>query len=130
MELVGKSNEFPQLSDKNRLCEFVFGVDIFVHMNELNMKLQGKEQFVHGMYTNMRAFKSKLTLFSRQILNKSFVHFLILATQVEATQMQRNTANHWKTCMENSAISSLTLKKLASQRFRFYPNRIIRAVLV
>ena len=83
-------------------------------MNELNMKLQRKEQFVHGMNTNMRAFKSKLTLFSRQILNKSFVHFLILATQVEATQMQRNTANHWKTCMENSAISSLTLKKLAS----------------
>ena len=25
--------------------------------------------------------------------------------------MQRNTANHWKTCMENSAVGSLTLKK-------------------
>ena len=58
LELVGKSNEFPELSDKNWLCEFAFGVDIFVHMNELNMKLEGKEQFVHGTYTNMRAFKS------------------------------------------------------------------------
>ena len=55
-------------------------------MNELNLKLQGKEQFVHGMYTNVTAFKSKLTLFIRQISNKSFDHFPTLATQVEATQ--------------------------------------------
>ncbi|KAA8578423.1 hypothetical protein FQN60_009772 [Etheostoma spectabile] len=34
-------------------------------MNELNMKLQGKDQFVYDMYTNVRAFKPKLTLFSR-----------------------------------------------------------------
>ena len=91
LELVGKSDEFPELSDKNWLCDFAFAVDISSHMNELNVKLQGKEQFVHGMYTNVRAFKSKLTLFSRQISNKSFAHFPtlatpILATQVEATQ--------------------------------------------
>ncbi len=91
LELVEKSDEFPGLSDKNCLCDFAFAVDIFYHMNELNVKLQGKEQFVHGMHTNVRAFKSKLTLFSRQISNKSFAHFPTLATptlamQVEATQ--------------------------------------------
>ena len=86
LELVGKSDEFPELSDKNWLCDFAFAVDVFSHMNELNVKLQGKEQFVHGMYTNVRAFKSKLTLFSRKISNKSFAHFPTLATQVEATQ--------------------------------------------
>ena len=86
LALVGKSEEFPELSDKNWLCDFVFAVDIFSYMNELNVKLQGKEQFVHGMYTNVRAFKSKLTLFSRKISNKSFAHFPTLATQVEATQ--------------------------------------------
>ena len=63
LELVGKPDEFPELSDKNWLCDFAFAVDIFSHMNELNVKLQGKEQFVHGMYTNVTAFKSKLTLF-------------------------------------------------------------------
>ena len=86
LELVGKSDEFPELSDKNWLCDFAFAVDIFSHMNELNVKLQGKEQFVHSMYTNVTAFKSKLTLFIRQISNKSFDHFPTLATQVEATQ--------------------------------------------
>lgn len=32
------------------------------------------------MYTNGKAFKSKLALFSRQIWNKSFTHFPTLAT--------------------------------------------------
>ena len=82
----GKSGEFPELSDKNWLCDFAFAVDIFSYMNELNVKLQGKGQFVHGMHTNVTAFKSKLTLFTRQISNKSFDHFPTLVTQVEANQ--------------------------------------------
>ncbi|KAA8589615.1 hypothetical protein FQN60_012980, partial [Etheostoma spectabile] len=55
-------------------------------MNELNVKLQGKDQFVYDMYTNVRAFKSKLTLFYRQISNESFTHFPTLATHKEATR--------------------------------------------
>uniref|UniRef100_A0A8C4F590 General transcription factor II-I repeat domain-containing protein 2A n=1 Tax=Dicentrarchus labrax TaxID=13489 RepID=A0A8C4F590_DICLA len=80
LESEGKSDEFPELSDQNWFCDFAFAVDIFSHMNELNVKLQGKDHFVHNMYTNVRAFKSKLTLFSRQVSNKSFAHFPTLAT--------------------------------------------------
>ena len=65
LELMGKSDEFPELSYSNWLGDFAFAVDIFSHMNELNVKLQGKDQFVHEMYTNVRAFKSKLILFYR-----------------------------------------------------------------
>ncbi|XP_076147302.1 general transcription factor II-I repeat domain-containing protein 2-like [Alosa pseudoharengus] len=86
LELVGKSTEFPELSDKNWLCDFAFAVDIFSYLNELNVKLQGKDQFVHDMYKHVQAFKSKLTLFSRQIANNSFVHFSTLATQKDATR--------------------------------------------
>ncbi|XP_059835965.1 general transcription factor II-I repeat domain-containing protein 2B-like [Hypanus sabinus] len=53
-------------------------------MNELNVKLQGKDQLVHDMYTNVKAFKSKLAFFSRQISNKLFTHFPTLATLEEA----------------------------------------------
>ena len=42
----------------------LFAVDIFLLVNELNVKLQGKDQFLHKMYTNVIAFKSELTLFS------------------------------------------------------------------
>ncbi|KAJ3584974.1 hypothetical protein NHX12_013697 [Muraenolepis orangiensis] len=83
---MGKSEEFPELSDTNWLCDFAFAVDIFSHMNELNVKLQGKDQFAHDMYTNVRAFKSKLVLFSRQMSNKSFAHFPTLAVQKEAAR--------------------------------------------
>lgn len=41
------------VSDTN----LAFAVDILAHMNELNVKLQGKD---HEMYTNVWAFKTKL----------------------------------------------------------------------
>ncbi|CAI5677807.1 unnamed protein product [Oreochromis niloticus] len=84
LERQGKTDEFPELSNKSWMCDFAFATDIFSHLNELNVKLQGKEQFVHDMHTNVKAFKSKLALFSRQILNKSFTHFPTLATLKEA----------------------------------------------
>ncbi|XP_067939563.1 general transcription factor II-I repeat domain-containing protein 2-like [Watersipora subatra] len=84
LELQGKADEFPELSNKSWLCDFAFAADVFSHMNELNMKLQGKDQFVQDMYTNVKAFKSKLVLFSRQILNKPLTHFPTLATLKEA----------------------------------------------
>lgn len=93
LELMGKSNEFLELSDKNWLNDFVFAVDIFLHMNELNVKLQGKDQFVHDMYKHVKAFASKLTLFSRLIMNKSFAHFPTLAMQEEPL---RNTKKYSK----------------------------------
>uniref|UniRef100_A0A674NDA0 SPIN-DOC-like zinc-finger domain-containing protein n=1 Tax=Takifugu rubripes TaxID=31033 RepID=A0A674NDA0_TAKRU len=84
LERLGKADEFPELSNKRWICDFAFATDIFSHLNELNTKLQGKDQFVHDMYTNVKAFKSKLAIFSRQILNKSFTHFPTLATLKEA----------------------------------------------
>nr|KAF6360101.1 hypothetical protein mMyoMyo1_011059 [Myotis myotis] len=86
LKLKGKSDEFTELSDKNWLCDFAFAVDIFSHLNELNVKLQGKDQYVHDMYTNVKAFKSKLIFFSRQISDKVFTHFATLATQKETIQ--------------------------------------------
>lgn len=50
--------------------DLAFTVDILTHMNELNVKLQGKKLFVHEMQANARAFKTKLVLFSKQISDK------------------------------------------------------------
>ncbi|XP_067435744.1 general transcription factor II-I repeat domain-containing protein 2A-like [Thunnus thynnus] len=75
LELLEKASDFPELSDTDWLCDLAFAVDILTRMNELNVKLQGKDQFVHEMYINVRAFKTKLALFSKQISNKSFAHF-------------------------------------------------------
>ncbi|XP_076736205.1 general transcription factor II-I repeat domain-containing protein 2A-like [Maylandia zebra] len=84
LERQGKTEEFPELSNNSWMCDFAFATDVFSHLNELNVKLQGKEHFVHDMHTNVKAFKSKLALFSRQILNTSFTHFPTLGTLKEA----------------------------------------------
>lgn len=86
LESIGKADDFPELCNTEWLCDFAFAVDILTHMNELNVKLQGKDQFVHEMYNNVRAFKAKLNLFSRQLSNKSFTHLPTLATQKDAPQ--------------------------------------------
>ena len=86
LELLEKADDFSELGDTDWLCDLAFAVDILTHMNELNVKLQGKDQFVNEMYTNVRAFKTNLALFSKQISNKSFAHFPTLATLKEAPQ--------------------------------------------
>uniref|UniRef100_G1QAM5 HAT C-terminal dimerisation domain-containing protein n=1 Tax=Myotis lucifugus TaxID=59463 RepID=G1QAM5_MYOLU len=67
-------------------------VDRFSHLDEL----QGKDQYVHDMYTNVKAFKSKLIFFSRQISDKVFTHFATLATQKETIETIQNVKKYSK----------------------------------
>lgn len=96
------------------LCDFAFAVDIISYMNELNVKLQRKDHFLHDMYTNVRAFKSKIILFPSQMANKCFANFPILSMQKEATQnkekygkslddLQRESIFSLKPCFQTSA---------------------------
>lgn len=94
LELLEKVDDFPELSDTDWLCDFAFAVDILIHMNELNVKPQGKDQFVHEMYTNVRAFKTK--------------------PKPNPSTCEKNTGNHWTTCIKNSDVGSLILTKLTS----------------
>ncbi|XP_051788407.1 general transcription factor II-I repeat domain-containing protein 2B-like [Erpetoichthys calabaricus] len=90
-ELKQETISFLELLEKadDWLCDLAFAVDILTHMNELNVKLQGKDQFVYEMYTNVRAFKTKLALFSKQMSNNSFVHFPLLATLKEPPRLAK-----------------------------------------
>ena len=72
LKLIGKADDFPELEDRGWLCDFAFAVDILTQINELNSKLQGKDLFAHEMYSNVKAFKSKLTLVSEQYV-KQFI---------------------------------------------------------
>ena len=78
-------------------------------MNDLNTKLQGKNLFALEMYTNVKAFKSKLTLFLEQLLSNSFVHFPTLVTMKEASKHVNKTASYWIICINNFAVDSKIL---------------------
>nr|KAF6378892.1 hypothetical protein mMyoMyo1_009781 [Myotis myotis] len=59
-KLKGKSDEFTELSDKNWLYDFAFAVDIFSHLNELNVKLQGKDHHTEGDIQNVKKYSKSL----------------------------------------------------------------------
>lgn len=53
LELLEKVANFPERSDTDWLCDLSFPVDILAHMNERNVKLQGKDHLVQRIYTNV-----------------------------------------------------------------------------
>ena len=48
MDMKGKI--IPKLSDDNWVRDLAFLVDLTMHFNDLNTKLQGQGQFVHHLY--------------------------------------------------------------------------------
>lgn len=76
------------------------------HMNVLNLKLHGKDQFVYEIYTNLKAFEARLTLFPRQISNNSFCNVKIRPQHVHKYNKSLDDLQR------EFAVDSLILKKL------------------
>ena len=60
MDMKGKI--IPELSDDNWVRDLAFLVDLTMHFNDLNTKLQGQGQFVHHLYSHVKTFQKKLQL--------------------------------------------------------------------
>ncbi|XP_029656135.1 general transcription factor II-I repeat domain-containing protein 2-like [Octopus sinensis] len=58
--LTSKNNYYPELSDLAWLSKLSFLVDVTTHMNELNLKLQGKENLICDFYRIIKAFRHKI----------------------------------------------------------------------
>jgi hypothetical protein len=57
------------------LCELAFLTDITKHMNDLNVKLQGKQQNVSNLFGHVNGFRNKLKLFKTNIHRNDLTHF-------------------------------------------------------
>ena len=76
------SCDFPkEVESEEWVCYFVFAGGIMQKLNELNTKLQGKGVFAHELYLEVKAFQSKLKLFTKQLKEQNFVHFPLLKTR-------------------------------------------------
>ncbi|GBN87573.1 General transcription factor II-I repeat domain-containing protein 2A [Araneus ventricosus] len=62
-----RSAECEMLEDTEWLSDFAFFTDLLCHMNNLNVKMQGKNQFIDDIWAHLKAFKLKLNLFSGQL---------------------------------------------------------------
>ncbi|KAK0132869.1 General transcription factor II-I repeat domain-containing protein 2A [Merluccius polli] len=79
MDMKGKPVD--ELSDDKWLCDLAFMVDITKHLSELNVKLQGPNQLVSALVSNVKAFEAKLKLWQIQLLKGNTVHFPTLQEQ-------------------------------------------------
>ncbi|KAF8792604.1 General transcription factor II-I repeat like protein [Argiope bruennichi] len=69
------SAECEMLEDTEWLSEFAFFTDFPRHMNNLNVKMQGKIQFIDDIWVHLKAFKLKLNLFAGNLDKNDFSHF-------------------------------------------------------
>ena len=74
--------------------EFMFSIDIFEKLNELNVSLQGKGLLVHEMLMNVESFKSKLSLVARQSGEGNFCHFPVLKQQKVSSSASSKIKKH------------------------------------
>jgi hypothetical protein len=83
---ASKSKSIPEFEDKEWVCDFAFLVDIVSHLNDVNTRLQGKDQLINNMYDLISAFQMKLGLWEQQLGTKIFTHFPTLLLQPDVTQ--------------------------------------------
>lgn len=79
MEMKGKPVTEP--SDGKWLSDLAFMVDITKHLSELNIKLQGPNQLISSLLSNMKSFEVKLRLWQAQLERGNTVHFPTLQEQ-------------------------------------------------
>uniref|UniRef100_A0A674N6P6 SPIN-DOC-like zinc-finger domain-containing protein n=1 Tax=Takifugu rubripes TaxID=31033 RepID=A0A674N6P6_TAKRU len=79
MEMKGKP--VMELSDGKFLSDLAFMVDITKHLSELNIKLQGPNQLVSSLLSNVKIFEVKLRLWQEQLERGNTVHFPTLQEQ-------------------------------------------------
>lgn len=82
MEIKGKP--VVELSDDKWLCDLAFMVDITKHLSELNIKLQGPNQLLSSLLSNVKSFEAKLKLWQFQLEQGNIVHFPTLQEQKPA----------------------------------------------
>ena len=67
------------MEDDHWLNDLAFLVDtrITQYLAKLNVKLQGKEQYVNELYELVQVLIQKLEWIQKQLINKKIVHFII-----------------------------------------------------
>ncbi|XP_046683452.1 general transcription factor II-I repeat domain-containing protein 2A-like [Homalodisca vitripennis] len=73
--MIEQGRQEPVLSNPVWLWKLAFLVDITVHINCLNLKLQGPNSLITDAYHHVNAFRKKLALFEKQLNNKNLDHF-------------------------------------------------------
>ena len=64
------------MNDDDWLCKLMFLADITIHLNDLNLRLQGQGQTVLELFEHWKGIASKLDIFCRDITTNTYKYFL------------------------------------------------------
>lgn len=72
-----RDKNFPELEDETWISDLAFAVDITGQLNQLNMKLQGRDMLIHQLFGFVKSFQQKIVLWRNQFShgNVEAVHF-------------------------------------------------------
>lgn len=70
-----KNSPVPELEDMTWLQDLAFLSDMMMHLNQLNIKLQGSNRLVHVLYESVQAFETKLSIFIAHLQVRRLDHF-------------------------------------------------------
>ena len=70
-----KGQPIPEFQGDECLCDFAFLIDISSPLNELNTRLQGKDQLISAMFDHINSFQIKLSMWESQLRVQNYVHF-------------------------------------------------------
>ncbi|XP_014652028.1 PREDICTED: general transcription factor II-I repeat domain-containing protein 2 isoform X1 [Ceratotherium simum simum] len=73
--MSSRGKPLPQLSSQDWIKDLAFLVDMTMHLNTLNVSLQGHSQIVTQMYDLIRAFLAKLCLWETHLARNNLAHF-------------------------------------------------------
>ncbi|XP_058424919.1 general transcription factor II-I repeat domain-containing protein 2B isoform X3 [Diceros bicornis minor] len=73
--MLSRGKPLPQLSSQDWIKDLAFLVDMTMHLNTLNVSLQGHSQIVTQMYDLIRAFLAKLCLWETHLARNNLAHF-------------------------------------------------------
>ncbi|XP_049555132.1 general transcription factor II-I repeat domain-containing protein 2 isoform X2 [Orcinus orca] len=73
--MSSRGKPLPQLSSQDWIKDLAFLVDMTMHLNTLNISLQGHSQIVTQMYDLIRAFLAKLCLWETHLARNNLAHF-------------------------------------------------------
>nr|KAF6492378.1 hypothetical protein HJG59_009583 [Molossus molossus] len=76
-----KGKPVRELNDSKWLCDLAFMVDITKSLSELNVKLQGPNQLLSSLLSNVKSCEAKLRLWKVQLKRNNTVHFPTLEGQ-------------------------------------------------
>lgn len=73
--MESKDKAVPHFTNEAWLSDLGFLTDITSHLNDLNKKLQGKENLIHELFDSLKAFQVKLDLWINQFKKNVTTHF-------------------------------------------------------